>query len=147
MNESAPKHIQDFCFKDLNDTLYRQICDRYQDEYTFVYKIKCNCGESKFQVFRDNQPSVFLKCDCCGKIITAYDLDFYPSATKIKKKFERERVTLGSLNIFDVYVVYQYDDEFEIEEDVKFDQNDISWGIIFIASDGIMQKILDDETS
>ena len=44
-------------------------------------------------------------------------------------------------------MVYEYDDEFEFEDDVDFDSNDITWAKVFVYDQNILQKILDDETA
>lgn len=147
MKESAPEHIEKYCYKDEKDALFCELQERYHDEYTFIYKIKCECGETHFEVYEDKHPSVFLKCINCHREITAYDLAYYPAATKLKDKFEKEKIYIGNIENFNVYALYQYDNEFELEDDVEFDKNDISWGNIYIKNEDIINKILDDETT
>ncbi len=73
-----------------------------------------------------------------------YDLKFYPAATKLNKQFTISKV---DERLVQVYVNYEYDDEFLYEDDVEFDANDITWGKVFIADRDELKKILDDETA
>lgn len=147
MKENAPVHIKKFCFEDSKDRTYCELREKYQDEYTFTWKIKCECGETKFKVLTDEHPSVFCKCSNCGKDITVYDLANYPAATKLKDELEAEQVSIEGVEDFNVYAIYEYSDEFEEEDDVEFDQNDISWATAYIGNGEILEKILDDETA
>lgn len=146
MRENAPVHIKKFCYEDNEDRTYCKLQEEYQDEYTFVWKIKCECGETKFKVFTDEHPSVFCKCSKCNKDITVYDLANYPAATKLKEELETEQVCMEGVEDFNVYAIYEYSDEFE-EDDEDFDQNDITWAYAYIGNDDIVEKILDDETA
>lgn len=47
----------------------------------------------------------------------------------------------------EVYVNYEYSDEYKYEDDVDFDLNDIVWAKVFIKKGDSINKILDDETS
>lgn len=147
MKESAPEHIERFCTKDFEDTFYRRLYNKYHADYTFVHKIKCDCGEMKFKVYKDDHPSVILKCDCCNRDIVAYDLSYYPAATKVNINYNKKLIQFDKLKCFSVYTIYQYDDEFELEYDVEFNKNVISWGIIYIKNGDFVKKILDDETT
>ena len=73
-----------------------------------------------------------------------YDLKFYPAAVKLKEDLERVMVVDEPVSL---YANYQYSDEFLLEKDVYFDQDDISWGMAFVEKGGELIKILDDETS
>ena len=147
MKENAPVHIKKFCFEDGKDRTYCELREKYQDEYTFTWKIKCECGETKFKVLTDEHPSVFCKCGNCGKDIIVYDLANYPAATKLEEELETEQVSIEGVEDFNVYAIYEYSDEFEEADDVEFDQNDISWATAYIGNGDILEKILDDETA
>ena len=146
MKATAPVHIKKFCYEDNEDNSYCELREEYQDEYTFVWKIKCECGETKFKVFQDEHPSIFCKCGSCGQDITVYELSNYPAATKLADELEAEQVCIEDTEDFHVYAIYEYSDEFE-EDDEEFDQNDITWAYAYVGSDDILEEILDDETA
>ncbi len=144
MKQNAPDHIIKYCYKDINDIFFRELCEQYGSECSYVHKLRCSCGGSKFLVYQDDHPSIFVKCIDCNKMITVYDLDYYPAATKLKQEFEMKRINDKGQS---VYVNYEYSDEYLYEEDVDFDSNDITWGRVFIMIDGQLLKVLDDETA
>lgn len=147
MKESAPKHVEKFCIKDMEDKVYCQLSDEYQDDYTFVYKIKCTCGCNSFTVYKDEHPSITAKCQDCRRTICIYDLKYYPCAVKLNHDYETYPISINQHEIFSVYVIYEYSDEFEIEDDVAYDPNDIVWARAFVRYDDILEEILDDETA
>lgn len=144
MEQSAPNHIIEYCYKDDSDDYFIHLRKHYETENSFVYKVKCTCGCNKFIVYKDKHPSVFAECDNCRKVITVYELAHYPSAVKLKKDFDLIKVDEAPVM---VYVNYEYDDEYLYEEDVEFNANDITWGKVFIANKNGLKKILDDETA
>lgn len=144
MKQSAPNHIIEYCHIDENDSCFSHLYNTYEETNSFVYKLKCTCNCEKFIVYKDEHPSVFAKCNNCGKMITVYDLKYYPSAVKLNKDYTLNQINKDS--VF-VYVNYEYDDEFLYEEDVEFDADDITWGKVFILNDNYLIKILDDETA
>ena len=146
MKETAPIHIKKFCYEDNEDRTYCELREKIYDEVHFLWKIKCDCGETKFKVFTDKHPSVFCKCRQCNKDITVYDLSNYPAAVKLNEEFEAEQVYIEGVEDFNVYAIYEYSDEFE-EDDEHFDQNDITWATVYIRNGNIVKKILDDETA
>ena len=146
MRETAPVHIKKFCYEDYEDKTYYELREKIYDEVHFLWKIKCECGETKFKVFTDEHPSVFCKCSKCNKDITVYDLSNYPAAVKLKKEFEVEQVFIEDEEDFNVYAIYEYSDEFD-EDDERFDPNDITWATVYIGNGNIVKKILDDETA
>ncbi len=143
-NPGAPDHIKKYCFKDEDDPLYISLHKNFAGKTSFVYKVKCTCHCERFIVYKDAHPSIFAKCCNCGNMITVYDLKYYPAAVKLNKDFTREIVDEKAVQI---YVNYEYDDEFLYEDDVEFDADDITWGKVFIANDNEIKKILDDETA
>ena len=120
MNKSAPNHIKEYCYKDNSDSFYLNLVSLFEGENSFVYKLRCICNCEKFIVYQDAHPSVYAKCCSCGRMITVYDLIYYPAAVKLKKKFSLKKFELTSVP---VYVNYEYADEFLYEEDVDFDEN------------------------
>ena len=144
MKQSAPSHIKKYCYKDNDDPLYSYLYKKFAGKTSFVYKVKCTCNCERFVVYRDAHPSIFAKCCNCGNMITVYDLECYPAAIKLNKNYTINKVDEKSVQ---VYVNYEYDDEFLYEEDVEFDTNDITWGKVFIANNDELKTILDDETT
>ena len=144
MEQSAPNHIIEYCYKDDSDDYFIHLRKHYETENSFVYKLRCTCGCNKFIVYQDKHPSVFADCTNCGKMITVYDLAYYPSAVKLKKEFALTKVDVSPVS---VYVNYEYDDEYLYEDDVEFEANDITWGKVFIGINNELIKILDDETA
>lgn len=147
MIESAPEHIKKYCYKDEKDGFFCEFYDKFHDDYTFIYKIKCECGETYFEVYNDEHPSCFLKCTNCHREITAYDLAYYPCACKVKDKFEKKKICIDGVEIFNVYALYQYSDESDYDDDVDYDPNDIIWGSICIKNDDIGKMILEDDAT
>ena len=144
MKQNAPSHVVEYCCIDKKDLFFRNLCDMYQDVNSFVYKLKCTCDCDKFIVYQDEHPSVFAKCNYCEKMITVYDLKYYPSAVKLNKDYTLKKLYEHAVL---VYMNYEYDDEFMFEEDIEFDTEDITWGKVFVLNDNQLIKILDDETA
>lgn len=145
MRQIAPRHVKDYCYQDLNDSTFSYLKEKYEDEYTFIYKVKCMCGCNQFKIYMDKHPSAYLECSYCSKFITVYDLQYYPAAVKLDKEYTSEVYNMG--NNFSVYVIYEYTDEFEIDDDVVFNPDDISWGKVYVKNKNTLKKILDDETA
>lgn len=143
MKRSAPDHIRKNCCIG-SDPLYLYLCDMYESETSFVYKLKCDCGCEKFEVYQDAHPTFYARCCECMKMITVYDLEYYPTAIKLNGDYDVNKVVEDTVY---VYVNYEYDDESMYEDDVEFDENDITWAKVFIAGNGGLKKILDDETA
>ncbi len=144
IKQNAPNHIIKYCYKDNTDDYYIYLHKNYETENSFVYKLRCTCGCNKFIVYQDQHPSIFAECINCNQMITIYDLDYYPSAIKLKKNFNLIKIDIEPVW---VYVNYEYSDEYLYEEDVEFDADDITWGKVFIANKNELKKILDDETA
>lgn len=101
----------------------------YEGEYSYVYKVTCKCNNNKFMVYKDSHPTVIVECCACKRRIIVYDLSFYPSATKLSKEYTMHCVSDSAT---EVYVNYEYSDEYKYEDDVDFDLNDIVWAKVFI---------------
>lgn len=147
MDRVAPKHIFDYCVEDSKDSTYMHMKNKYEDNYSFAYKIKCSCGNEKFIVFEDLHPSIYCKCIKCNKNIIVYDLQYYPAAIKLNCPYERKEIRIHNETEFLLYVVYEYSNEFEEKKDVEFDQDDITWAKVFIKGNSCFEMILDDETA
>ena len=105
-------------------------------------RLKLEYNRESFK--KELKEKIANQCANCGKVITVYDLAYYPSAVKLKKDFNLIKVDDSPVC---VYVNYEYDDEYLYEEDVEFDANDVTWGKVFIANNNELKKILDDETA
>lgn len=140
----APDHVASFCINSKSgDSTLRLLRDKYEGELSYVYKIKCTCGEEKFLVYKDDHPTIIAKCSRCMKRITVYDLAFYPTACKLKDSFELHKILDDEVEL---YVNYEYSDDFIIDG-MELDPNDITWAKAFIVKDGAIHMILDDETA
>ena len=72
--------------------------------------------------------------------MTIYDLKYYPCAVKLDEKCEKVKINEVASEI---YVCYEYSDD----EDIPFDENDVTWGLAFLKQGKNLIKILDDETA
>lgn len=144
MKRTAPKHVAKYCIQDWTDKAYCRLVEEYEDDYHFVHKIKCTCGSSRYKVYVDEHPSVFLECRECQEKITVYDLKYYPAAIKLEEKLP---IKLFSESDYMVYVMYEYSDESEMEEDVEDSSDDITWAMVFAGTEGKIELIIDDETA
>ena len=147
MKKIAPTHIVDFCIDDTDDLNYMKLKNTYVDEYSFVYKVRCKCGNEKFIVYQDEHPSVWGKCLKCNKVLTIYNLEYYPAATKLKEIFESHKLILQNEYEFNIYVEYEYSDEFLYSDEENFDPNDITWAMVFVKGERCFEMILNDETA
>lgn len=147
MIKYAPLHIKNYCFIDKDDEAYRRLVNEYQDDYHFVYKVRCSCCSDKFKVYKDDHPTVIIKCSNCNKKITVYDLKYYPSAIKLEDELKVEQVSYCNNSIFNVYSIYEYSDD--LDDEIGFDENDITWCVIFIKEikNNRIIKLIDDETA
>lgn len=146
MKKSAPVHIKNYCVVDNADKIYKHLVKEYEDENHFVHKVKCSCCNTKFEVYIDEHPTVMIKCAECNKEIIVYDLDYYPAAIKLDDKLQMKQVSYQNNSIFIVYSIYEYGD---LDVDVEFDENSISWCTVFIkdSENNILIKLIDDETA
>jgi len=146
MKRTTPENVNKYCYAPKNDDAYLRLAQEYEDGYTFVYKIKCICENQHFFVYKDKHPTVELKCNKCSEHISVYDLKYYPCAVKLNKEYP---LKLVSNDLYCVYVVFEYSNESEDEEDVPFDDNDITWCYIYIkniiANEVI--ELINDETA
>lgn len=140
----APDHIKDFCDSFSNgDKIFEEIKNKYEGDFSFVYRVVCSCKNSLFWIYKDEHPTIVLECSKCKKRITAYDLKNYPLAIKLNENYALKLVFINSCP---VYVNYEYSDEYLYNDDVSFDNNDITWCRVMAYNEGHIQIILDDET-
>lgn len=115
MKRYALFHVKDYCIIAKEDEAYRKLADKYQDDYHFVYKIKCSCCNDRFKVYKDEHPTVVIKCSDCNEEIIVYDLKYYPAAIKLEDKLKMEQVSYSDNSIFNIYSIYEYSDDFYAE--------------------------------
>ena len=141
----APDHIKEFCRDDIEgDNVFEELKTGYEDSFSNVFKVVCTCNNPDFWIYGDEHPTIILECAECKRRITAYDLKYYPSAIKLDESYELKRLNEKKQP---VYVNYEYSDEYLYSKDVSFDNNDITWCKIFVNDNGVIKKILDDETA
>lgn len=120
------------------------------DKFTFAYEVICSCGNKELVIFKNSEPKVIAHCETCGETIIVYDLIEYPCAVTVRKNGEEvlEKITNGDSDKFNVAVVFEYSDEFELDDD-EFDENEVTWCQIYLYDTKSLQSILivDDETA
>lgn len=150
MKKACPEHIENFVEILQNGEKYKIEYFDELGEYTFAYELKCLCSNKIFKIYIDEHPSVVVECNRCGKKIIVYDLKYYPAATKLKEKLPLKKyISQYGDELFNVCVIYEYSDEFEYEDDVEFDKNDISWCMTYgygLKSQKVFE-IINDETT
>lgn len=139
----APTHVENYCNDVEGDIYFKKLKQEYAGDYSYLYKIICNCKNDKFIIYKDSHPSLYAECCLCKKRITIYDLSEYPAAIKLDKAYDLNRIADFQ---YELYVNYEYSDEYLYEDDVVFDNNDITWVRAFVRTDAGIIKILDDET-
>lgn len=146
MTKKAPLHIKAFCTVDNEDETYKKLVAEYEDNNHFVYKAQCSCSNTTFRVYTDEHPTVLIRCIKCNKEITVYDLQYYPAAVKLDDEAKMKQISFQQNSAFYVYPIYEYGD---FDEDMGFDENDISWCVVFIrdVKESTLIKIIDDETA
>ena len=140
----APIHIVDYCSIEYKDDAFQKLQQAYNDDFSYVYKVKCTCNSTRFFIYLDDHPTVIAECSICKKKIIIYDLSFYPAATKLDESYVMHRI-FDTAN--ELYVNYEYSDEYLYYKDVDFNPNDITWAKAFVKKDEQLIKILDDETA
>jgi len=145
MSITRPDHIDTYVEKLPNKNKYIECSD---SEYTTPYEVKCSCGCKDFTVFYNQEPRVEVQCSRCGKQIIVYDLDLYTCSQKYMPRDLGKYTSPEGDSIFRVGVVYEYSDEFSLEDD-EFDNNDVTWCLVFVQGiqSGKIYKIVDDETA
>lgn len=151
MLDTAPEHLRKYCFADKNDKAYRQLLNEFNAEDNSLHKIKCTCGNIKFQVYCDPNPTVKAVCPKCGQEIIIYDLIYYPAAVKCPKDddvFVLEEH--NGITEFEVYTVFEYVpeewEELSKDPDYRFN-DDITWCWVYIKCSDEIINIVDDETA
>ena len=141
MLDLEPTHVADYCYRDYSDRIFLRLLDVYDGLYTTINIIKCSCGNNRFVVYIDPNPTVEIVCKCCLKRISVYDLAYYPAAVKCPKDNDVFSIVhLDSQSEFKVYAIYEYSDDYDGE-------NDVSWCHVYISTDDDLIEIVNDETS
>lgn len=143
----APKHIKKYV---------RQITGSNKffhgdlDKFTFAYEVICSCGNKELVIFKNSEPKVTAYCESCGERITIYDLIEYPCAVTARKNGEDtlEKVIHAGNDKFNVAVIFEYSDEFGLDDEY-FNEDDVTWCQIYLYDSQNSQSILiiDDETA
>ena len=116
------------------------------DNWHHFYQIVCRCGSPLFQLYVSNKDSVKAQCAECNTEIVLYDLTKYPASAKLPGPEEFQQFKFkDEVNAKTVFVMYEYSMP---EEDVEFNQNDITWFALWVENrDGNLELIIDDETA
>ena len=147
MNQCSPEHINKYCYiPDNNDNVFQELVRKLGSDYLFVFKVKCTCENDGFFVYKDKHPTVELDCPVCNENISVYDLKYYPCAVKLNEDYVLDKV---SNDLYCVYVAFEYSNEFEEEDDVEFDINDISWCYVYVKNitTNELIELVNDETA
>ena len=127
--------------KSKNDIL-KWICD----DLNPAYQIICTCGNKNFLVFKSEMPNSYSICQNCNTVIINYNLRLYPAAACLnQKEIFTKFITEIDNDLFNVYVNFEYSDEFDIIKD----KNNIT-GFNLIVKDIKTMKlyhIINDETA
>jgi hypothetical protein len=134
-----PTHLND-CVEDASIRFINDASD-----YHKYYQIICRCGCKLFDLLVSDKDSVIGICSECNYRIVIYDLDYYPAATKLDGEESFARMNGMPNRPSQVYALYEYG---QLDADMEFDPNDISWFQLFSETkDGQLVKIFDDETA
>ncbi len=146
MDCANPKHIEGYVVR--MDEKNNKFFETYVSDFAFYYTIKCKCGNEKFHVIGNECPIVTVECCECGEGILVYDLIYYPAATSVDRHENFVKLVLEENDIFEVCVLYEYSDEFELDDE-EFDPNNLSWCQVFVRDpkSGEVWRILNDETA
>lgn len=143
----APSHIKKYAKQIQGENKF--FSDGIYGEFSFAYEIRCSCGGEEFVVYKNSEPKVIASCITCANKITVYDLIEYPCAVTARDPEEElEKVSNKGNDKFNVAMIIQYSDQFAFD-DVRFDENDITWCQIFIYDIVNLRPIMiiDDETA
>lgn len=122
---TVPNHIKDFCIEVQKDSIFYPV-KKNASEYSTIVQAVCSCGSHKFNLLKNELPTIDAVCAECGQTIHIYDLDFYASSSRPNfnvgemVKFVSEK----GEDVFELCMSYDYSDEFEIT-DKHFCANDI----------------------
>ena len=114
-------------------------------EFHQNYYLRCRCGDRWFTLLKSDKASVLARCSNCNSEICIYDLVLYPAATKIAGSESFVQIEQTENAPKKVVVMYEYG---ELDPDMTFDPNDITWCQIFIENEmGELTSVFDDETA
>ena len=145
----APTNIKPYCFADEKTGLLSDFAD---DEYSFVYNLRCTCGCKYLGLFANDTPKVTACCRRCGNGFDIYDLRLYPTSAPDADSFLSslwldgydETAPLTVPFSCTVYVNYQYGDSIN---DPDFDENCVTGFNMWIYDKGEMKLVIEDETA
>ncbi|MDE7418165.1 MAG: hypothetical protein K2N44_17990 [Lachnospiraceae bacterium] len=142
----APDHIKKYVTPIVGKNKFFE--DSIYSSFTFAYEVHCSCGGKEMTVYKTSEPKVTAVCAACGRMITIYDLTEYPCAVPLGKEETPEKVTNQENDRFHVAVIYEYSDEFALDDDA-YDENDVTWCQIYVYDTVNAQSIMivDDETA
>ena len=138
--KKVPEHIKDFCFDiSTEDTVFDVLKETY-GSYGELYKVKCTCNCVLFELTLDDHPTAYAKCSACQKEIILYELEFYPSAIKLRDTFPQ--YTFRNGNFFEICMYFEYPDDWEGNNDISS-----AAGWCYEPSSQVLIEFLNDETA
>lgn len=145
----VPNHIKDFCEEVPKDSVFYPVQEN-AGEYSTIVRAVCSCGSHKFNLLKDELPTIDAVCAKCGQTIHIYDLDFYVSSSKPNFNAGEmlKYVSEKGKDVFELCMSYDYSDEFEVTDE-HFDVNDVCSFALWAYCDESGEKIfvLEDETA
>ena len=63
----ASSHVEIYCSDVKADIFFQRLKHEYSGDYSYLYKIICNCKNDLFLIYKDNHPSLFAECSSCKK--------------------------------------------------------------------------------
>lgn len=145
----VPDHIKDFSKEVPKDSVFYPI-QKNADEYSTVVQAVCTCGSKKFNLLKDEFPTIDAVCVNCGQTVHIYDLDLYVSSSK--PDFDGGQmvkyISPKGKDVFELCMSYDYSDEFEFTDE-HFDVNDVCSFALWAYCEESGEKIfvLEDETA
>ena len=52
----APTHVENYCNDVEGDIYFQMLKHEYGGDYSYLYKIICDCKNDKFLIYKDNHP-------------------------------------------------------------------------------------------
>lgn len=145
----VPDHIKGFCETVSKDSIFYSVQEN-AIEYSTIVQAICSCGSHKFNLLKNELPTIDAICTECGQIVHIYDLDFYVSSSKpdFNSGEMLKYISEKGRDIFQLCMSYDYSDEFEVTDE-NFDVNDICSFALWAYCDESDEKIfvLEDETA
>ncbi len=145
----VPDHIKDNCKSVPKGSVFYPVQEN-ADEYSTIVQAVCSCGSQKFNLLKDELPTIDAVCADCGKTVHIYDLDLYVSSSR--PDFDtgemQKYISEKGKDVFELCMSYDYSDEFEFTDE-NFDVNDVCsfglWAYCEESDERIF--VLEDETA